>query len=76
MLKEVFNLVRVIIKGNKLVRAKSEVDGANPHFGSYLTCNMSFGYPTLGSSLYKDPMRPPFPLNYLIPSLSIITAPA
>ena len=56
------------------MRTKSEVDGANPHFGSYLTCNMSFGYPTLGSSLYKDPMRPPFPLNYLIPSLPIITA--
>ena len=36
MLKEVFNLVRVIIKGNKLVRAKSEVDGPILTWAHYL----------------------------------------
>ena len=34
---------------------------------------MGFGFPTLGSSLYRDPMELPSLLNYLAPSLPLIT---
>ena len=34
---------------------------------------MGFRFPTLGSSLYKDPMELPSLLNYLAPSLPTIT---
>jgi len=35
--------------------------------------DMGFGFPTLGSSLYKDPMELPSPLDNLTPSVPIIT---
>ena len=54
------------------VHAKSEVDGPTLTWTHNLFVIRVFEFPTLGSSLYRDPMELSSPLNYLIPSLPII----